>query len=86
LVCDTNSQKDESFIPLKNKINNILNEEKRANNIGSASVYFQDFNTDGRVDINPDEQFAFASLGKVPVMIAVYRMAEFRPRLSFGKG
>jgi len=80
LVCDTNSQKDlRDLAPLQKNLQDIITEETKNGDITDASVYFQDFNSDGRIDINPDEQFNAASIGKVAIMIAVLKMAQDDP-------
>ena len=80
LVCDTNTQKDvRDLAPLEKNVQNIISDEKKNGDIATASVYFQDFNTDGRIDINPDEQFNAASIGKVAVMMAILKMAQDDP-------
>jgi beta-lactamase class A len=53
-------------------------EEKRASQV---SVYFRDLTNGPSFGVNEDERFAPASLLKVPLMIAYYKMAEFRPAL-----
>ena len=77
LVC--NSQPESAYpelTPLKNKLNDLINSEKQAGNVNDVSIYYQDFNSDGRLDINKDEKFHPASMGKVPVMLGIYRLAE----------
>jgi len=92
LVCDTNPQKDYPELKsLEKKIVDIIDEEKKANNITAISVYFQDFKTDGRIDVNKDERFNSASIGKVAIMLALYRLAESNPnffseKIRYGGG
>jgi len=77
LVCDTNPNKpDPGLQSLRTKLNNLIEEEKKANKLSAVSVYLQDFKTDSRIDINSDEKFDSASMGKVSIMIAFYRLAE----------
>jgi len=82
LVCDTNTQKDYSDLKiLETKLKNIINTKKEIDDKIIASVYFQDFKTDGRIDVNENEKFNSASIGKVAIMIAFYRLAESDPYL-----
>lgn len=81
LACEVSSQKDvEEFKPLKEKINNFINDEIKNKDVDSVSV---DFDVrDGRwFGINPDEEYYPASLLKVPLMIAVLKVAEAEPNL-----
>lgn len=82
LVCDTQTQKD--YLDLKaleTKLKNVINAKATTDNQTIASIYFQDFKTDGRIDINENEKFNSASIGKVAIMIAFYRLAESDSRL-----
>ena len=82
LVCDTNTQKDlRDLAPLQNTLQKIIVDEKKSGDITATSVYIQDFNTDGRVDIDPDEQFNAASIVKVASMITILKMAEDDPAI-----
>lgn len=86
LICNTNAEKSYPELkPLERELENIIDKEKKVNNISAASVYFQDFKTDGRIDINKDEKFHSASIGKVPIMIAIYKLAESNPAILFKK-
>lgn len=44
-----------------------------------ASVYFRDLNNGSMLEINGEEKFTPASLLKVPIMIAFFKMAESKP-------
>lgn len=86
LICDTNPEKDQAELkPLEKELQDLIEKEEEANNINDASVYFQDFKTDGRVNINKDEKFDSASIGKVATMIVFYKLAESIPSLLSGK-
>jgi beta-lactamase class A len=78
LVCDTASEKKlPALDALTAKLTNYIDSEKKLKNVDSVSIYFQDLKTDGRIDINQDEKFNPASLTKVAVMMAFYRLAEY---------
>jgi beta-lactamase class A len=82
LVCDISSEKGKlRNDPLKSQINSIVNQAKDANKVSDVSVYFQDFKTDTRININPDIKFNPASLSKVAMMMAVYRIIESNPSI-----
>ena len=80
LMCDTNSERKlPELKPLEDNLNNFIATQKTTKNVDTVSVYFQDLKTDGRIDINADEKFHPASLTKVPIMIAILKMAEANP-------
>jgi len=86
LICDTNSEKNQAELaPLEKKLQDLIEKEKKAGDVSDVSVYFQDFQTDGRININKDEQFDSASIGKVAIMIVFYKLAESIPNLLSGK-
>lgn len=53
--------------------------EKEASVVDNVSLYYRDLNTGIWVGINEKEGYALASLTKVPVMIAHYKIAEKNP-------
>ncbi len=80
LICDTSPQRDFTELkPLNQSFTDIINQAKSDNKISTASVYFHDLKNDGRIDVNKDDKFNSASMGKVAVMIAVYRWTEPNP-------
>lgn len=86
LVCDTSSEKGKSRNNvLKDKISSIVNKAKSENKVSDISVYFQDFKTDTRININPDAEFNPASLNKIAIMIAVYKIIESNPSMLLQK-
>jgi len=86
LVCDTSTEKGKAQnTSLQNNLNSIVENAKRLNNVSEISVYFQDFNTDARIDINRDSKFNPASLNKVAIMIAVYKIIESDPAILLQK-
>ncbi|MFI5205847.1 MAG: serine hydrolase, partial [Candidatus Paceibacterales bacterium] len=80
LICDT---KPERALPelksLESNLNRFIKVQEAAKNVDTVSVYFQDFKTDGRIDINKDETFDPASLTKIPIMIAILKLSETSP-------
>ena len=61
-------------------INNIAAETKAAN-ISYASVYYRDLNNGPWFGINERDEFSPASLIKVPLVIAYYKLAESNPSI-----
>ncbi|QQS44009.1 serine hydrolase [Candidatus Roizmanbacteria bacterium] len=76
-------QNDEftSFRKLEYKINDLIEEEEKNENVDRVSVYFRDMNTGAWVGVNEKEAFSPASLLKVPVMMVYYKLAEKDPTL-----
>jgi beta-lactamase class A len=66
---------------LKQKIQKIIDEKHDQKKASSVAVYFRDLNNGPWFGINEEVKFAPASLMKVPVMIAYYRLAETNPEL-----
>lgn len=76
---ETTSRKD--LVMLENNLNslintNINNSEKHITHI---SVYYKEFSSGAWIGINEKEGFSPASLLKVPVMMAYYKIAESDP-------
>jgi beta-lactamase class A len=66
---------------LQKELNNFVHAEIQDNpNITHISVYYRDLNTGVWIGINEKEKFALASLTKIPLMIAHYKMAEKDPQ------
>jgi beta-lactamase class A len=82
LLCDTSPEKElPETAALKEKVQDLIDQEVQKKNVDEVSVYFQDFKTDGRFDINKDEKFHPASIVKIPLMIAYFKIAESNPKI-----
>jgi beta-lactamase class A len=57
----------------------IEKETENSANVIHISTYYKDLNTGGWIGINEDEKFTMASLGKIAVMMAHYRITETNP-------
>lgn len=81
IACNVSEKKSAiEFIPLKTKINELINNKISAKQISTVSVYFD--KRDGNwFSINPNEKFFPASLMKVPTMIAFLKLAETHPEV-----
>ncbi len=68
------------FIPLKNKLEQLINNKIASNEAKNISIYFD--TRDGRwLGINQDQTYSPASLLKAPIMIAIFKMAESDPKI-----
>ncbi len=63
---------------LKRYINQKATDYAKSN-VTHISVYYKDLNSGAWIGVNEGEKFAPASLLKLPVMIAVYKIAESNP-------
>ena len=77
LVCNVSnpnpSQEDTS---LSTAVASIINDQEQASNISKASVYFTDFANGKWMNVNRDETYYPSSLGKIPIAMAYYELAE----------
>ena len=67
------------YVSLKTSIDSFINSQIQKNNVETASVYFRDEESGRGFDYNPTEKYSPASLIKVPIMIAYFKLAEERP-------
>jgi beta-lactamase class A len=75
-LCET-----DHFLDMKMAANEAVNAFKASGDISSASIYLRDFDNGEWMNLNPYETYHPASLFKVPIMIAIMRMAEKQPGL-----
>ena len=68
------------YANLESKINTYI-AGQGSYGLASASVYFRDISAQGGFTINPDEIYTPASLYKVPLMVAYYKLAEDNPNI-----
>lgn len=67
------------LVDLKNNINNLIQQETDGHSAEKISVYFRDLDRARWIGINQDEPFSPASLLKVPLMMAYYKLSETNP-------
>lgn len=81
LECDSNNSLDgnKNLSELKKHLNFIISQEIDKKNITFAALYFRDLNNGPWLGINEDHLFSPASLIKVPLMIAYYKLSETSP-------
>jgi len=81
LLCSSTETTDlRQVTDLQNKLNAQIQAAEKAGEASDISVYLRDFSGHW-VGINDDEQYAPASLLKVPIMIAYLKEAEQEPGL-----
>jgi beta-lactamase class A len=66
------------FSDLSRQVQAFIDDQKN-NGLIIATVDFRDINESGGFVLNPGEQYVPASLNKVPVMMAYYKLAEKEP-------
>lgn len=77
ISCNLNSTKLFPQNPtISNDIQAVISQDKNAGDITRASVYFADFTTGKWANVNGNQQYYPSSLGKVPIMMAIYEMGE----------
>jgi len=80
LACDFESDENsQNLSTLKNKIENIITSHKENGDITSASVYYRDILSATSFEVNENTKYYPASLSKIPVMIAVFKIAKDNP-------
>lgn len=80
LECDSSiMSQNNDLSEIRNSVNFLINKQKELNNITYASVYYRDLNNGPWFGINEKEYFSPASLIKVPLMIAYYKLSESDP-------
>lgn len=75
------TQKYGQYDTLRNQINNFLQAPEIDSQIKKVAVYFRNLESGETVGINANEEFNPASLLKVPIMIAYYKIAETHPEI-----
>ncbi|PKN02741.1 hypothetical protein CVU76_01755 [Candidatus Dojkabacteria bacterium HGW-Dojkabacteria-1] len=75
----TDSAKIGELVKLEKDLQSYIDEKignYRISNISHISIYYKDLNSGAWIGINEDETFSPASLLKLPIMIATYKLAE----------
>lgn len=83
LECDSGNaiSTNKNLSGLKKDLTTILNQEIDKKNITFGAIYYRDLNNGPWLGINETELFSPASLIKVPLMIAYYKLSESDPTL-----
>jgi len=82
LECDNVELSDKASVSgLKYRLEDYILKEKDAGNLTNASVYYRDLNSGPWMGINEREFFSPASMVKVPLMMAYFKVAENDPNI-----
>ncbi len=81
LLCGVNSSESDDYKPLQKKIKEMVDNKIQQTQAKKISVYFRDLDTGRWAGVNEDELYAPASMYKVPIMIAYYKLAEIHPEI-----
>lgn len=83
LECDNSASvnQDANLYRLKEKILHIIDDLQKQKKAGFISVYFRDLNNGPWFGINEKENFSPASLIKIHMMIAYFKLAEIDPTI-----
>ncbi len=73
------------YQPLENKLIEIVNQKINDYHLTKISIYFRDINNGHWTGVNENDVYNPASLLKVPLMIAYYRVAEDNPATLYEK-
>lgn len=73
------ARKKKEYVSLTNDLSDFIDSEQDKGTLTSGSVYFRDLQNGPTMNINGQENFAPASLLKVPLMVTYYKKAEAEP-------
>ena len=79
LVAVTKDCESENLVPLKNDITSLIENEKKAGEITTASVFIKQFSTAQWTSVNLEERFLPGSLFKLPILYTILKMSENDP-------
>ncbi len=81
LDCDIADSKTKKLIVLEKNISEKINLYKNLNQINRAAVFVRDIDTNRFAGVNDGDVYYMASLLKLPLAIAGYKLAEVEPAL-----
>lgn len=80
LVCDLETDDESQDLQnIKNKVADVIKTHKENGDIISASVYYRDILSATSMEIGENEKYYPASLSKIPVMMAAFKIAKDNP-------
>ncbi len=79
--CDKLDEKTESFIDLEKSVDQMITAYTNSGQVTRVGVFARDLKTTRFFGINENQEFVMASLLKVPLAIAVYKLAEVEPSI-----
>jgi beta-lactamase class A len=83
LECEVGADRlrQQQLKPFKNKVKQLIAERIKDKTAAKISVYFRDLDDGMTFNINGNEEYSPASLGKLPIMMAYFKLAENDPGL-----
>lgn len=81
LECENSLPLNYDLSNLKENIQKVINTKIAKHEVNTVSLYFRDLNNGPWIGINQDDKFSPASLLKVPLMMAYFKLAEDDPNL-----
>lgn len=79
--CEKYLEKIENFANLQSDLETLVNNLEHKNGVERVAVFSRDMITRRFVGVHEDESFFMASLLKVPLLVAWYKLAEVEPSL-----
>lgn len=79
LECEVGLSSQNTFSSLKLELEDIIHNLKSNGQVSDVSIYVRDLNNGPTMGMNDDEEFSPASLLKLPIMIAYFKVAEEDP-------
>jgi beta-lactamase class A len=81
LDCDRVVEKSGKIFELEKKVRTYIADEKQSGRMSRASVFFRDLETRRWFGVNADDEYYPASLAKLPLAIAYYKVSEITPSI-----
>jgi len=81
IECADNNQLISQYIPFEKDIKNLIESEILNQTNTDITVYYRDLNNGPWFSINGDLEYSSASLAKIPLAMAYYKMAEQTPEI-----
>lgn len=82
LFCKPSDNKEfEAFKPFEQQVRAIIKKKQAAGDVTKVSVYYRDLDRGRWFGIDENAEFAPASLFKIPIMIAYFKLAEANPKI-----
>lgn len=81
LDCRLSDEKTERLSTLEEKLNLLIDVYKKTGKANRVSVFVRDLKTTRFASVNEGKIFVMASLLKVPLVVAAYKLAEVEPKI-----
>lgn len=87
LLGDVSNDKDSPVLTsLSQRVQDIVAQAQKDGNVITASVFYRTLQGGNQISVNDSEKYFPASLSKVPLMMAYFKMSETSPSLLTTKG